>query len=198
MIDWEDLPYQTSERFGGTLPHPDTATAIQAVYLRAPAAVTRAIDRIANEYAAGEVASPWGILRHRVSQIQTTEQAATRSNDRDKTIARAEQWLRTAGLHYDRESEIIDELFGDRGRLLGHHTPDLQDRMVALWHELRPLGQQVETEALERAERQNTQRERAANIQPNPETEEQRIARLRALAARKAGVGNIDTREVIA
>jgi hypothetical protein len=111
MIGWEDLAYTTAERFGGTMPHPDTAKTIADVYAKAPHAVLRAIDRVALEYEDGAIRSPWGILRSRVQQITVTAHTNTKANDVEKIIARAEQWIRTAGLHMD-WPEVEDELFG--------------------------------------------------------------------------------------
>jgi hypothetical protein len=183
MTHWEDLALETAERFGGTLPHPDTAAQIAAVYERAPHAVEKAIDRVALEYEQGGIRSPWGILRSRVKQITTSEATATRANERDKTIARAEQWMRNAGMHYDSEQELLDELYGERGRLRDH--PDTRQRMLALWTELRPIGEQLDQDAIDRGTRYQEQRERLRGIQP-PETPDQRLARQRELAAKKA------------
>ena len=139
MKHWEDLVLETAERFGGTFPHPDTSADIATVHQRAPNAVQRAIDEVAADYAKGTISSPWGILRSRVSKITADVQAkATSANSREKAIQRAEQWLKTAGLHYDRESEILDELFNERGMLHPHDTPELRQRITDLWLEQRP------------------------------------------------------------
>lgn len=140
MKTWDELLYETAELFGGQLPRPDLATEIQAAHNRAPQALERAIDQIANEYAQGNIRSPWGILKARLASLHTpeTERKATNINQREKAVARAEQWIRTAGLHYDRETELLDELYGDRGPLRAH--PDTKGRILELWNELRPLG----------------------------------------------------------
>jgi hypothetical protein len=160
MIEWEDLALQTAERFGGTMPHPDTAQAVAAVYAKAPNAVERAIDRVANDYAEGNIRSPWGVLKSRVQQITVDSSQAKRGNDADKAIARAEQRVRNELLHYDLEREVVDELFGPRGTLKDHDTPDTRTRMLALWREHRPLGELVEQEADERGRRYVEQRQR--------------------------------------
>lgn len=162
MIDWEDLALQTAERFGGTLPHPDTSAAIATVYARAPQAVTRAIDRVADDYDQGNVRSPWGVLKSRIQQITVDQHAAARATGRDKAIERAEQWIRTAGLHYDRWTEVHDDLFGERGRLRDHATPELEHRMENLWNELRPLGVKAEDEAEARGRAYAAQKPNAA------------------------------------
>ena len=182
MKEWDDLVLETAERFGGTIPHPDTAATIATVYAKAPDAVTRTIDRIAGEYQDGNIRSPWGILKSRVQQIQVSVQTTSRANDRDKAIARAEQWIRTAGLHYDRPAEIADELFGHRGMLRTHRTPELEARVTALWASLRPLGELVEAEAIERGLRYQAQRATIDNM-PNKPLDE---TELRALARTKA------------
>lgn len=161
MKHWEDLVLDTAERFGGTFPQPTTADTIAAVYAKAPTAVTRQIDQVAESYAAGTINSPWGILKSRVQRIQTDQPKHQAANDQTKAIERAEQWLRNAGLMYDRESEILDELFGDRGSLRHHDTPTVRQRILELWRELAPVGAQLEQDATDRGLRH--QAERAAN-----------------------------------
>jgi len=156
MIEWEDLAYQTAERFGGTMPHPETAAAIANVYAKAPTAVAKAIDRTAADYETGSIRSPWGVLKSRVQQITITKTSNARANDNEKAVQRAEQWIRNAGLHYDRWDEIHDELYGDRGKLRDH--PATEPRMRELWHDLRPLGEQVEHEAIQRGLRYQAQK----------------------------------------
>lgn len=194
MIDWEDLIYQTAERFGGTTPHPDTAAAIAAVYAKSPSAVIRAIDRVAQEHEDGNIRSPWGILRSRVQQITVTTKSNARANDTEKAVARAEQWMRTTGLHYDRATELLDELYGDRGRLRDH--PQTRDRMLELWRELRPEGERLDAEAVEAGIRYQQHRATLKDTATPAETAEQRLERQRKLAARKA-FGNVDISEAL-
>jgi hypothetical protein len=182
MIEWEDLVLETAERFGGTIPHPDTSNAIARVYAHAPQAVTNAIDRIALEYQDGGIRSPWGILKSRVQQIQTTERTTNRANNRDKAIACAEQWVRNAGIHFDRESELIDELYGDRGMLREHQ--DTRDRILELWRELRPIGEQIEAEHEAFMARHAAQRARA-DLQPKSTHGIRSEAELKAIAHAK-------------
>ena len=156
MKDWDDLVLETAERFGGTFPHPDTSQAVAEVYQRAPNSVERAIDQVADDYTAGNINSPWGILRSRVSKITADVQAkATASNSREKSLLRAEQWIRTTGIHFDRAEEIEDELYGNRGQLRAH--PETKPRILELWNELRPLGVMLEQEAEERGRRYQLQ-----------------------------------------
>ena len=162
MIEWEDLAYQTAERFGGTMPHPDTATAIANVYAKAPTAVQRAIDRVAADYDTGNIRSPWGVLKARVQQITADSHQAKSGNDREKAVARAEQRIRNELLHYERADEVLDELFGPRGTLKAHTSPDLELRMLALWNDLRPIGELTEHEQIERLARWRQQQDEQA------------------------------------
>jgi hypothetical protein len=110
LNDWEDLVYVTAERFGGVMPHPDTAAAIARVHQRAPHAVEAAIDRVAAEHEEGTVRSPWGMLKSRVAQIQADIPQAERRNTRQDDIERAEQWVKVAGIYLD-WPEVESELF---------------------------------------------------------------------------------------
>jgi hypothetical protein len=174
--NWEDLVYETADRFGGQLPHPETSETLHAVYDRAPLAVAKAIDRVARDFEAGTVRSPWGVLRSRVAKIADDAPKHAASNEREKAISRAEQWLRTAGMHYHRPSEIEQELFGSAPADLDVHgepivssgrailgafanDADLRLRMVNLWRELRATGERLEAEQIERLARHRRQRE---------------------------------------
>ena len=180
MKNWEDLVLETAERFGGTFPHPETSQAIATVHQRAPNSVERAIDEVATDYAAGSINSPWGILRSRVQKITAdVHTKATSSNQREKAIARAEQRIRNELLHYDRLEEVLDELFGHRGTLREHDTPELRDRMSSLWHEHRPLGTATELEAEARGLRYQQQ----PKITTEPRT--RTLEDLKTIAARK-------------
>ena len=77
--------------------------------------------------------------------------------DRVHAVVLAERWIENAGLYCDRAEEVIDELFGRNG-LLREHAADvrLQKRMLDLWAKGRPTGEQVEREAIERAQRNAT------------------------------------------
>ena len=74
--------------------------------------------------------------------------------ERAHVVLLAERWIERVGLLYDREEDVLDELFNQRG-LLRQHNGDmqLQARLMGLWRRHRPLGEQVEREQVERAER---------------------------------------------
>jgi hypothetical protein len=171
-MDWQTLRNQFMRDIGGDPPGAQLEDELIAAYHDHPEAVERSIEKITLAHKAGKIRSPWGALKTEVAKALDAARNPTHNTgaSRNKAIARAEQWLRTAGLHYDRETEIHDELFGDRGILRDHHTPQVEERLTALWRELRPLGEQVEREAEERGARYVEQRERLRKALADPKT----------------------------
>lgn len=155
-LEWSTVRQQAIDEFNGELPRADTEAAIIDVFELAPRAVTRAITETAGSLQRGEIRSGWAILRTRLEQrAQPVRDVHVKGVDeRARRISQAEQWLRTCGIHFDRDSEVEDELFGDRG-LLRAWADDiaLKGRMLTAWRtEHRPTGEQLEHDADERAE----------------------------------------------
>ena len=67
-------------------------------------------------------------------------------------IARAEEWIKTTGLYFDRESEIVEELFDPRRGMLRKVELDEEERnrLLALWRGRRGLAVHLEREQEER------------------------------------------------
>jgi hypothetical protein len=70
---------------------------------------------------------------------------ASGAGEHDAFIARAERYIRQVGYLHLSEQELRDELASRKW--------PVTDGLVDLWRTVRPLGELVETEALERAER---------------------------------------------
>jgi hypothetical protein len=70
--------------------------------------------------------------------------------DRARNTHLAERFIATAGLFMP-ESELLDELFGARGRL--RTWPELRARMVDAWQAHQPQAELVDVERAERAAR---------------------------------------------
>jgi hypothetical protein len=101
------------------------------------------------------VRSGWAVLRHRLEAATEarSDVRVTAPDEREARLAAAEVWMRHAGLHVASEGEVLDELFGERGRLRAWASDDaLQLRLLELWRRVRPEGEQIEREELERAE----------------------------------------------
>lgn len=181
-MDWQTLRNQFMRTIGGDPPGAQLEEDLIAAYTDHPEPVERSFEKIALAFKAGKIHSPWGALKAEVAKAVDAARNPTHSKGatREKAIARAEQWIRNAGLHYDRWEEIQDELFGDRGTLRQHDTPQLRERIQTLWHELRPLGIQTEQEAIDRGLRYQAQPK--ITIQTKTKT----IEELKTIAARKA------------
>ncbi len=172
--DWAELRTHANELFHET-PNPITEQTIIDAYQLHPDAVEKAINAVAIDVQAGTIRSGWGVLRKRAETIRQppTNPTRTSSISREKSIMRAEQWIRAAGIHYDRESELQLELFGSTGVLRPYAQIDLEpapetdnarwqlgqprgdqtliDRITTLWHQHRPEGEAIEADVLERA-----------------------------------------------
>lgn len=119
-----------------------------------PSLVAEGIEHIGRRFEAGKIRNPWVILAKHVEEaVRPLEDVhATDERDRVKAVARAEQWIRATGQHFDREEEVLEELFGEFGRLKTWREDEpLKVRMLALWGEVRPKGELIAKQELERA-----------------------------------------------
>jgi hypothetical protein len=149
--DWASLRTHLITAYGEP-PHPITEGEIIAAYELHPQALEKAANQIAVDHKNGTIRSGWAVLRSRTSQLTTPQANPTRSSsvDREKALARAQQWTRNAGLHYDRWEEVSAELYGERGLL--HTHPETISSINELWLEQRPKGEAIEADAHARAE----------------------------------------------
>lgn len=159
--NWGQLRAHAIHLYNET-PHPATEQDIINAYTLHPQQIEEAVLSVAADVATGTARSGWAVLRTRATRITTPPANPTRNTslEREKRITRAEQWIRATGCHFDRQTELEDELFGDRG-LLQDYTQDqhLQARMTALWQERRPISEALEREAHQAAERWKRQQE---------------------------------------
>jgi hypothetical protein len=151
---WTDVRLRAIELFHNG-PSAAFEQRVLDVFREHPALVVEAIEHVGRRFASGQVRSPWVILAKHVEEAMRPLEDVHVSDQRDqvKAISRAEQWMRAAGKHFDREDEILDALFGDFGRLKTWRDDEpLRQQMVKLWHEVRPEGELIEAQAIERAE----------------------------------------------
>ncbi len=149
----------------GRVPQGQLEADVIAVFKEHPALVEATIAKITPKFQDGRIKNPWAILRLELQKASNLDHNPTVTDEkpREKAVARAEQWVRTAGIHFDRESEIPEELF-DSGigspQLAAWKTDAaLRERILNLWREHRPAGEQVEREADERGIRDQTNRQ---------------------------------------
>lgn len=180
-MDWQTLRNQFMRDTGGDLPGGPLEQQLIDTYTEHPAAVERAVEKITLGHKAGKVRSPWGALKAEVERAAHAANNPTheRGADRERAIQRAEQRIRNELLHYDRWAEVADELFGERGTVKDHDSATLRERLETLWNDLRPAGEQVEAEAIERGLRYQQQ----PKLTTEPRTRS--LEDLKAIAARK-------------
>jgi hypothetical protein len=125
---WADVRQRAIRRFHGELPHADTEAAILDVFERHPQRVVETIDHVARQ---GKARSFWAVSLAELKRVDYTGRVTV--SERAQRIAQAEEWIRHAGLHFDREDEVVDELFV-RGRLSPYAEDEsLRERLIDLW-----------------------------------------------------------------
>lgn len=149
---WTDLRDEAVSAFGGQTPRPEDEAAIVEIFERQPALVKRAIGETAAGFQQGQFRWGWSVLRSRIERaVVAPREAVGRDTGRERRVVKAEQWMRTVGLHFDRPAEIRTELFDHNGILNEHDDDDaLVERMLDLWRELRTKGEKVEADAIAR------------------------------------------------
>lgn len=148
MKTWPAFLDHTIDRFGGQTPGPTLQATVERAYAEHPNLVQATVERIAIRHANGTAASPWGILKADLERRTQATPAASAQADQAKALTRAEQRMRAEFLHYDRWSEIADELFREGASL--HPWPHFEQQLHELWDELRPAGELIEQQAIER------------------------------------------------
>jgi hypothetical protein len=140
IYSWAEIRERAAAELGG---YPDAALEqeILEVFRERPAFVVGVVADVTRGYQRGAIHSPWLLIRKQ-AKASPVEELVTDASERTGAVKRAELWLRRAGLHIDRESELLDELFGERGPLRAWADDEaLRAKLVGLWRELRPLGE---------------------------------------------------------
>lgn len=194
----------------GTIPGGQLESDILEVFEQAPALVAATIHKTTDAYQAGRINNPWAILRLELQKAISSERnpTVTDEHERQDAIAKAEAWMKQAGLHYPTEDEALSHLFSvqvftppveylehieattrdspgralyeglllaniartrehgiqqvptdETGILSRFDSPQLRERMAALYHDVRPLGIKTELEQQERLAEWKRQRD---------------------------------------
>jgi hypothetical protein len=166
-----DYSWQTlRERAAHTIGYPNAATEdrIIEVFEQNPRGVTLAVEKILSRVHAGKLTARagWMIVTREVAEITrpAPDVTATDTQERERALDRARRWMRNAGLHLPNEAEVLDELF-ERTLLREFNDETTRQEILRCYRELRPLGEQVEREALERAEAWKASRARSRTRQ---------------------------------
>jgi hypothetical protein len=162
---WSEVREMAVKAFGGEAPLAQTEQDVFEEFEQNPSRVIGAIPHIGRQVSAGTIRSGWAVLRARMVEPEHEPLEAEVSDTvaRQRRISHAEQWLRAAGLHFDRWEEVQDDLFGERGQLRPWAgDPILIDRFLTLWLEQRKVGERVEQAAQQRADENKAIRRRLA------------------------------------
>jgi hypothetical protein len=167
---WTELRDRAVRAFNGDTPHGETEERLLTVFQENPVLVDTTMQRVADLFTAGKVSRPWPYLAKACEDAVKpgADVTVTDVRERDRAVARAEQWLRAAGGYLPAvvegvSRELLDELFGDRG-LLRNWASDqlLRQRMLDVWDEVRPWFENTEWNANARAVVRRGQRQKAA------------------------------------
>jgi hypothetical protein len=151
---WREVR-ERAVRLFGELPHAQTEADALEVFEREPATVAAAVEHIGRQVAAGSVRSGWAVLRaHLRSSAAAGEVVADDARELERELALAEAWVRNAGVHFDRELEVDEALFDERGRLHAWAGDELvRERLLELWRAERPRCERAERDELKDAAR---------------------------------------------
>ena len=134
---WGDVLRWLVELFADERPFNAVERVVRDEWHARPAQVEAEAQRIAALKEEGAVRSAWAVLRTQLESNSTQPAAvADPAAEQAAAVRRAETWLAAAGHYVPTEAEIMDELFGDRGRLRLWDTRELRAQMVETWREL--------------------------------------------------------------
>lgn len=128
--DWPTTRTRAIQAFNGDTPGQTLEAAIVIHFQAEPVRVLGLIDAIGRRVSQGQVRSGWAVLRHELERKPPLVTASD-GDAQEMAVRLAEAWIRNVGHLVDREEDLIEELFGVRGRL--RWWPDLQPRMTELW-----------------------------------------------------------------
>jgi hypothetical protein len=136
----------------GDEPGPELERELVERFRENPRFVAETIEQVGHDVKRGSVHAGWPVARARLRRADDVpDVVADDEAERIRKVALAETWIRNAGLLLDRRDELEDELFGERGRLKPWADDELlRRRLVELWQEQRPTGEQIEREVEER------------------------------------------------
>lgn len=156
--DWHHVYSNAVEQFGGDTPSAPLEAELLEIFQQRPEDLITAINKIGNAYQQGRVQSPWGALKSEIARLRNRPHLIVSSGKAQaKKHARAEQWIRSAGQHFDRWAEVETVLRDD----YGINNPDL---LRPVWDEAREAGEQLERDAQARAAQWKLAQARLAEI----------------------------------
>lgn len=146
---WSETYQHATEAFG-QMPRPEDEATILEHWERNPELIITLIDQVARDVHSGKAKWGWSTLAARLQRGPVRDSVVTGAGERKRREHAAEIWIRHAGLYFDRETEIEDELFGATGLLHAYSKdPELRERMIELYRAERPRGETAEQASLD-------------------------------------------------
>jgi hypothetical protein len=141
-FSWAETRERAISLFDGEHPNAVTEQDIIDVFKTNPNRVITTLQETATAKRSGSVRSGWAIWRKRVTTQPPPDLVITDETEREQTVGKATRWVRHVGYLIDRESELLDALFGHDGfgggparvTLKPWDTPELRAEMLALWN----------------------------------------------------------------
>lgn len=114
---WSEVRDSAIRQFQGQTPSAELEQEILTAFLADPLQIVNEVGRVAKKLADGKIQSAWPILRLNVRELgERPDAVATDASSRAKAVARAENWIRTAGIWCPSEAELLGELYGESER----------------------------------------------------------------------------------
>jgi hypothetical protein len=156
---WQAIREQAARTIG--YPDAPTEQAVIDAFERNAFAVSRAVEKIVSRVHASKLGASagWMIITREVEAITrpAPDVVATDTHERERALNRARQWMRNAGLYFPTEEEVLAEVF-ERSSLRDHDDEVTRAEILRAYREVRPIGERLEREELERAGRLKLQR----------------------------------------
>lgn len=120
---WNDV-YDTAVAAFDETPSATVEQTILNWFKREPERVAHEIGLIAAGVHSGRVRSGWAVLMSKQA-APPRDVTVVGTAEREQAIQQAETWMRTTGLHYDRASEVLEQLF-EHGPLRDYGTVNVE------------------------------------------------------------------------
>jgi hypothetical protein len=133
--EWPTLRQTAIEAFGGDYPRGEQEQAVIDAFTEHPRALALAIEKVGDGFKQGRIRVPWAVLKKEAERILTEPDTliATDTSRREKAIECGRRWIVNAGLYFDREEEVREELFERRSLRVFADDTALVEEMLDLW-----------------------------------------------------------------
>jgi hypothetical protein len=140
--EWAAFRAQTVVLFGGERPGVKLEDDLAFWFGEDPVLVAQIAGAVGERRRLGKVGSGWAVLHTEVDRERRRPgpppQELVDRPVREEAVARARQWLLSAGVFFPSRFEVEDELFGARGRLRAYAGDQaLRESLLSEWESSR-------------------------------------------------------------